>query len=263
LQSGFRSRMVHAHGWPFGTTEAAVRTAFPAALCVKLEDDEGRYQRRASMVFPTTEGAKGAAGNGMAVDGLRLVLKWGGGDEVKLTPAERSHLREASQRCTASMYGWPLGTTEGMMRERFPTAIGVELEKDAAKTWYARVAILRFRSVAAARTAAEGWTTEDDRPLGCWEGDASHANCKAAGVARDYVRERMVFVSVTEGTTEATVRAAFPTASVVGIRKKRFALEAAVFFATPQAAREAAASNPQLRPEWGGCSKKSKRPQSQ
>jgi len=78
LQSGFRSRMVHAHGWPFGTTEAAVRTAFPAALCVKLEDDEGRYQRRASMVFPTTEGAKGAAGNGMTVDGLRLVLKWGG-----------------------------------------------------------------------------------------------------------------------------------------------------------------------------------------
>jgi len=46
----------------------------------------------------------------------------------------------------------------------------VELKKDAAKTWYARVAILRFRSVAAARTAAEGWTTEDDRPLGCWEG---------------------------------------------------------------------------------------------
>jgi len=39
---------------------------------------------------------------------------------VKLTPAERSHLREASQRCTASMYGWPLGTTEGMVRERFP-----------------------------------------------------------------------------------------------------------------------------------------------
>lgn len=39
---------------------------------------------------------------------------------AKLTPAERSHLREASQRCTASMYGWPLGTTEGMMRERFP-----------------------------------------------------------------------------------------------------------------------------------------------
>jgi len=51
-----------------------------------------------------------------------------------------------------------------------PTALRLELQDASPAMWYALVAVLRFPSAAAARTAAEGWTTEDGRPLGCWGG---------------------------------------------------------------------------------------------
>lgn len=60
-------RVVHAHGWPLGTTVEAVRAAFPAAEDVTVGDsggERGWLVPKASMVFPRRASYRGNGPSG-------------------------------------------------------------------------------------------------------------------------------------------------------------------------------------------------------
>lgn len=166
----------------------------------------------------------------------------------------------------AHAYGWPVGTTEAMVWEWFPTAIDLELRDASLNTWYALVAVLRFPSASIALKAAKGWATGDGRPLGCWEGGTYVAEDrdKVIAAGREHVLERMVLVrGCPIGISEALLWDKFPTAQVVGLRSKPFTGEAAVSFGTAAVAQAVAAlgtvviKGTTLRMEWGGWTEQS------
>lgn len=72
-------RSVHVYGYPIGTTEAAVKAAFPTADEATFHRDKEEWYLWTSMVvFPTPEAAKEAAAGGGSVAGHPLMLHYGG-----------------------------------------------------------------------------------------------------------------------------------------------------------------------------------------